>query len=178
MEGSLAPTPVPSPRPAAPLPLPSLQSRGSRTKDRSDANRNATIVASIRGRANWGLQASSRLSRFSLRLKSGSGSGLLVLIEGLVVGVEEVVDVEGGVKGVGVVVSHMIELKREGVGEREDAVLKELTICQRGCRIVEVAAEISVRQSVMAEIVDMVEEVGVTAVGSGEVIIQGRCSSD
>jgi len=50
----------------------------------------------------------------------------------LVVGVEEVVDVERVASGVGVVVSQMIELKREGVGEREDAVLKELRICHSG----------------------------------------------
>lgn len=72
----------------------------------------------------------------------------------VVVGVEEVVDVEVVDERLdGVVVSQMIEFKSEGVGEREDAVLKELMICQSGLRIVEVAAESIVRQSIMAEIV-------------------------
>jgi len=81
--------------------------------------------------------------------------------------VEEVVDVEV-VNELGVVASHMIVFKTEAVGDREDPVLKELMIRERGCRILEVAAEINVRKSMMAEIEWLV---GVEA-------IQGRCSSD
>jgi len=65
--------------------------------------------------------------------------------------VEEVVDVEV-INELGVVANQMIVFKIEGVGDREDPVLKELMIRERGCRKVEVAAEISIRHSVMAEI--------------------------
>jgi hypothetical protein len=83
----------------------------------------APIVASIKGRANWGLQASSLLNRFNLRLNLGRDAGL----RALVVVDEEVVDVEV-VSEVGVVASHMIKFKTEAVGDREDPILKELMI--------------------------------------------------
>jgi hypothetical protein len=83
----------------------------------------APIVASIKGRANLGLQASSLLNRFILRLNLGRDAGL----RALVVVDEEVVDVEV-VSEVGVVASHMIKFKTETVGDREDPVLKEFMI--------------------------------------------------
>ena len=88
----------------------------------SDADRIAPIVASIKGRANWGLQASSLLNRFILRLNLGRDARLRTLV----VVDEEVVDVE--VSELGVVASQIIIFKIEVVGEREDPVLKECMI--------------------------------------------------
>jgi len=86
----------------------------------SDANRIAETVASIRGRAKLGLQASSRLSKRIRRLNLGRRLCDFVVVE-------EIVDVEV-VKDAVVVASHMIIVKIEGVGDREDPVLKDKTI--------------------------------------------------
>jgi len=81
----------------------------------SDADRIASIVASIRGRAKLGLQVSSRLSKLIRRLNLGRG---------LVVVVDEII--EGEVVSVAVVVtSQMIKVKMELVEDRGDPVLKE-----------------------------------------------------
>jgi len=60
------------------------------------------------------------------------------------VGAEVEVEAEG-VAGV-LVSSQIRQLKTEGVGEREERVLKELRIAARGVRIAEVAVEIVVRR--------------------------------
>jgi len=86
----------------------------------SDADRIATIVASKRGRAKLGLQASSRLSKRIRRLNLGRR--LVVVL------VEEVIDIEVVVKEVVVVANQIIMVKIEGVGDREDPVLKDETI--------------------------------------------------
>lgn len=83
----------------------------------------APIVASIKGRANWGLQVSSLLNKFILRLNLGRDTGLRAFI----VVDEEVVDIEV-ISEVGVVTNHMIIFKIEVVGDREDPVLKEFVI--------------------------------------------------
>ena len=107
-----------------------------------------------------GLQASSRLSKLIRRL---------YLIRGLVV-VEEVVKVEA-VKFAVVVANHIIKVRIEGVGEREDPVLKELLIRLSGCRKVVIASEVMLMKRLIAKIREMIEVVDVEA-------IQGRCSSD
>jgi len=71
----------------------------------------------MRGRAKLGLQASSRLSKRIRRLNLGRR--LFVVDE-----VEEVEVVNGAV----VVASHMIKVKIEGVGNREDPVFIEMKI--------------------------------------------------
>jgi len=117
----------------------------------------APIVASIKGRAKLGLQA-SRL--FSKRIRR------LSFRRGLSVFVEEVVEVEV-VNGAVVVVSQIIVVKIEGVGDREDVVLKERSICVRGQRSVEDAAETIFRIVVRANSCESAAEA-----------VQGRCSSD
>jgi len=84
----------------------------------SDADRIATIVASIKGRAKLGLQASSRLSRSIRRLNLGRE---------LVVLVEVVIEVEV-FKSVVVVTNQMTKVMTEGLGDREDPVVKEVII--------------------------------------------------
>jgi len=71
----------------------------------------------MRGRAKLGLQASSRLSKRIRRLNLGRR--LFVVDE-----VEEVEVVNGAV----VVANHMIKVKTEGVGNREDPVFIEMKI--------------------------------------------------
>jgi len=82
----------------------------------SDADRIATIVASIRGRAKLGLQASSLLSKRIRRLNLGRR--LVVVVEELI----EVVVFKDAV----VVVSHTIKEMIELVDGREDPVLKDV----------------------------------------------------
>lgn len=108
----------------------------------SDADRICSIVASIKGRAKLGLQASSRLSKRIRRLNLGRR---------LVIVVKEVVEVEI-VKGAVVVTNQMIKVKIEVVGDREDPVFKELTICLSGFRSVEVAPEIMLSSMVAVQI--------------------------
>lgn len=88
----------------------------------SDANRIAETVASIRGRAKLGLQASSRLSKLIRRL--------VLTAEGLLVVVDVLVEDEGVVVvSVAVVVTNqMIKVKSEGVDDRREPVLKEVII--------------------------------------------------
>jgi uncharacterized protein (DUF2126 family) len=124
----------------------------------SDANRIATIVASERGRAKLGLLVRSLLSKRIRRLNLGRR---------LVILVDEVIEVEG-VNAAVVVANQMIVVKIEGVGIREDPVLKESTICPSGIRKVEIACEAVVIKSVIAKIWEKAEVVSV----------QGRCSSD
>lgn len=70
----------------------------------SDADRIATIVASIRGRAKWGLQASSLLSKRIRRLNLGRR--LVVVVEELI----ELVVVKDDVVVVIQIIEEMIEL--------------------------------------------------------------------
>jgi hypothetical protein len=86
----------------------------------SDANRIASVVASIRGRAKSGLLASSLFSKLTRRLNLRRELVWLVVVE-------ELVDVEI-VNGAVVVESHMIIVKIEGVGDSEDPVLSEVMI--------------------------------------------------
>jgi hypothetical protein len=152
------PTPVALPRSHTGT----LPPRASRAKESccSDADRNTPIVASLRGRANWGLQDSSRLSRFILKLNLGVRD-----VRDVVVGVEVVVDVEL-LSEVVVVASHMIIVKIELVGCRDDPVVKELRIVDRGCRKAEEV------------VVIMVTKINITESERLVVSIQGRCSSD
>jgi len=82
----------------------------------SDANRIAETVASIRGRAKLGLQASSRLSKLIRRLN---------FVRGLFVVVDEFIEGEGVVSVVVVVTNHMIKVKSELVKDRGDPVFKQ-----------------------------------------------------
>jgi len=86
----------------------------------SDANRIAAIVASIRGRAKLGLQASNLFNKRTRRLNLGRKLVWFVVVE-------ELVDVEI-VNGAVVVESQMIIVKIEVVGNSEDPVLREVTI--------------------------------------------------
>jgi len=108
----------------------------------SDANRIATIVASERGRAKLGLQVSSLLSKRIRRLNLGRR---------LVILVDEVIKVEG-VNAAVVVANQMIVVKIEGVGKRQDPVLKVSIICPSGIRSVEIACEAVVMNNVIAKI--------------------------
>ncbi len=95
--------------------LPSTGERQSRTDAEDDNRRIATIVASLRGRAKLGLQASSRLSKLIRRLNFGRS---VIVVD------EELIDVEVVSEAV-VVASHMIKVKIELVDDRGDPVLKE-----------------------------------------------------
>jgi len=83
--------------------------------------------------------------------------------------VEELVDIEV-VKDAVVVVSHMIVVKIEGVGNREDPVLKEVEICSSGVRSVEVASKIVLIRVMKARSCETIKVVAEA--------VQGRCSSD
>jgi hypothetical protein len=87
----------------------------------------------------------------------------------LLVVVEELVDVEI-VKGAVVVESHMIIVKIEGVGDREDPILSEVIIWLNGVRSAEIALEVILMNVIVAK---SCESAGVVA---GRV--QGRCSCD
>jgi len=74
----------------------------------------------MRGRANRGLLARSRFSKRIRRLNFGRGLVVFVVVE-------EFIEVELLSEAV-VVTNQRIEVKIELVGDREDPVLKELTI--------------------------------------------------
>lgn len=104
----------------------------------SDASRIATIVASLRGRAKLGLQASSRLSKQIRRLNLGCR--LVVVVD---------IFIEGEVKVAVVVMSHIIKFRIELVGDKGEPVFNELTICASGLAMVEKTAELMVTKSVV-----------------------------
>lgn len=131
----------------------------------SDANRIASIVASIRGRAKLGLQVSSLVS-IGIRSENLERVGSLLVV-GLVG--DELVKLEV-VKDEVVVRSHMIVVKIEGVGKSGEVVFKEVRICVSGCRSVEIAAEVVLMRRLSVKSRERV-------VGVAE-LVQGRCSSD
>ena len=108
--------------------------RPDRSLDCLDADRIAAIVASIRGRAKLGLQASSRLSKL-VRTLNFSRRRFVI---------EEVTQYEF-VKDTVVVAIHMIKLRMEGVGERGDPLFKEVIIWAIGVRRLEKVAEVIIR---------------------------------
>lgn len=127
------------------------------------ADRIASIVASIKGRAKSGLQASSLFSKLTLRLYLGRERVLVV--------VEELVDVEV-VSSAVVVESHMIVVKIEVVGHSEDPALSEKMIWLSGVRSAEIACEVVLMKRIMAKSCEMVDDV------AGAELAQGRCSCD
>jgi len=93
----------------------------------ASADRKANIVASLRGRAKWGLQARRRLSKLvlseNLRCFRGSEVGRedeIIFEE--VIDVEFILNEEGGFKSVGVEASQMRVVRIEGVGHKEDPI--------------------------------------------------------
>jgi hypothetical protein len=127
----------------------------STTRPSDDTNRNASIVASVSGRARWGLQVKIFRSIVILKVleEGGRVGDEAAAVEGLLlqrllgVGghvVEEFVDVErvedrrtvvgrrGERERRGVVTSQMIVFKIEGVGGREKGALKDIAICVKG----------------------------------------------
>jgi hypothetical protein len=128
-----------------------------------DTNRNATIVASKRGRARMGLLVRIFRRDLSLRVVGGRVRGcaarglllLLLLVEDVELVVEELVDVEEvevGCRGregedVGVVTSQMIVFKITGVGRSEKPALKDIAICIKGRCQRESIAEVEIRRT-------------------------------
>jgi len=105
-----------------------------------------------------GLQASSLLSKDIRRLNLGRE---------LVVVVDEFIEVV--VSGAGVVVSHIIKLRIEVVGDMGEVVFKELIICVRGVTMVEKISILKVNSNVVIKIRKSIVEVE---------SIQGLGSSD
>ncbi|KFY36334.1 hypothetical protein V494_05101 [Pseudogymnoascus sp. VKM F-4513 (FW-928)] len=158
---------IDGPSPTAPSSVPTPEEDARR---RSDSDRIAPIVASISGRAKWGLQASSRRSAALLREERRRG-----VVEGVVVRDEEVVEVEVGehvcvvvagavvvvrvlvVDGLGLRSVEMSEVQSEAVGDGED-VVKERRLRGRGGSIRVVVSEIRVGRSARG--------------------VQGRCAAD
>jgi hypothetical protein len=97
----------------------------------------------MRGRAKWGLQASSLFNKRTRRLNLGRELVWLVVVE-------ELIDVKI-VNGAVVVESHMIIVKIEVVGDREDPVLSEVAIWLRGVRSAKIAFEVVLKNIVMAK---------------------------
>lgn len=124
----------------------------------------APIVASRRGRAKPGLQASNLFSRLTRRLNLGRELVLLVVVE-------ELIDVEV-VNGAVVVKIHMIITKIEGVGIIEDPVLSEVMIWLRGARSAKIALEVVLMNMFIVKSCETADVV------AGVELIQGRCSCD
>jgi hypothetical protein len=89
------------------------------------------------------LQASSLFNKRTRRLNLGRELVWLVVVE-------ELIDVKI-VNGAVVVESHMIIVKIEVVGDREDPVLSEVAIWLRGVRSAKIAFEVVLKNIVMAK---------------------------
>jgi len=105
-----------------------------------DTNRNASIVASIKGRARVGLQVRIFRRNLSLRVEERRVGGraavglvlrLLLSVGRDVVVCDEVVDVEL-LEGEGFVTNKMIVFKIAGVGGREKPAFKDIAIWVKG----------------------------------------------
>lgn len=100
-----------------------------------DTNRNAAIVASLKGRARLGLQVRIFLRNLSLRreercvVDDAAKVGVLWL---LLDGVDDVVVGDEVVKGEGFVTKRMIEFRIAGVGGSEKRAFKDIAIWVSG----------------------------------------------
>jgi hypothetical protein len=158
----------------------------SEARRRSDSDRISPIVASIKGRAKWGLQAISR--RRAALLKEVRGVAVVVVVvggrgrevEGVVVGDEEVVEAEVCEEVVSVVVVVRVDrvvvevVEVDGVSRLQMSEVQSEAVCD-GEDVVEEALLLRLVVGGGRSIAVVVSEIRLSRSTSA---FQGRCAAD